>query len=57
MGFRAYGGFRQDRAPAAAVIRMAAINAGLALKQNIGSVEAGKDADLIILAANPLESL
>ena len=43
--------------PAAGVIRMATINAGLALKQNIGSVEAGKEADLIILAANPLESL
>jgi imidazolonepropionase-like amidohydrolase len=36
---------------------MATINAGLALKQNIGSVESGKEADLVILAANPLESL
>jgi imidazolonepropionase-like amidohydrolase len=43
--------------PAAAVIRMATINAGLALKQNIGSVEAGKDADLVVLGANPLESV
>ena len=43
--------------PAAGVVRMATINAGLALKQNIGSVESGKEADLVILAANPLESL
>jgi imidazolonepropionase-like amidohydrolase len=33
---------------------MATLNAGLALKQNIGSVEPGKEADL---AANPLVSL
>jgi imidazolonepropionase-like amidohydrolase len=43
--------------PAAAVVRMATINAALALKQNIGSVEPGKEADLVVLAANPLESL
>jgi imidazolonepropionase-like amidohydrolase len=43
--------------PAAAVVRMATINAALALKQNIGSIEPGKEADLVILAANPLESL
>ncbi|MBZ5622442.1 MAG: amidohydrolase family protein [Acidobacteriia bacterium] len=43
--------------PAAAVVRMATINAGLALKQNIGSVEPGREADLVILAANPLESV
>ena len=43
--------------PAAAVVRMATINAGLALKQNIGSVEPGKEADLVVLAANPLESV
>jgi imidazolonepropionase-like amidohydrolase len=43
--------------PVAAVIRMATLNAGLALKENIGSVESGKAADLVILAANPLESL
>jgi len=43
--------------PVTAVIRMATLNAGLALKQNIGSVEPGKEADLVILAANPLVSL
>jgi imidazolonepropionase-like amidohydrolase len=43
--------------PTAAVIRMATINAGLALNQNIGAVEPGKDADLLILAENPLVSL
>jgi imidazolonepropionase-like amidohydrolase len=43
--------------PAAAVIRMATINAGLALKQNTGTVERGKEADLVILTANPLESV
>ncbi len=43
--------------PAAAVLRMATINAGLALNQNIGSVEPGKEADLVVLTANPLESL
>ncbi len=43
--------------PTPAVLRMATINAALALKQNAGSVEAGKDADLVVLADNPLESL
>ena len=43
--------------PVAAVIRMATLNAGIALKQNIGTVEPGKEADLVILAANPLVSL
>jgi imidazolonepropionase-like amidohydrolase len=43
--------------PAAGVLRMATINAGLALKQNIGSIEPGRDADLVVLTANPLESL
>lgn len=43
--------------PVAAVIRMATLNAGIALKQNIGTVEPGKEADLVILAANPLLSL
>ena len=43
--------------PVAAVIRMATLNAGIALKQNIGAVEPGKEADLVILAANPLVSL
>ena len=43
--------------PTAAVIRMATINAGLALHLNVGSVEAGKEADLVVLGANPLESL
>jgi imidazolonepropionase-like amidohydrolase len=43
--------------PAAAIIRMATINAGIALRQNIGSVEPGKDADFVVLTANPLESL
>jgi imidazolonepropionase-like amidohydrolase len=43
--------------PTATVLRMATINAGVALKQNTGSVEAGKAADLVVLAGNPLESL
>ena len=43
--------------PPAAVLRMATLNAGVALKQNIGSVEPGKEADLVVLTANPLESL
>jgi imidazolonepropionase-like amidohydrolase len=43
--------------PTAAVIRMATINAGLALKQNTGAAEPGKEADLVILQANPLESV
>lgn len=43
--------------PPSAVLRMATINAGIALKQNIGAVESGKDADLVILSGNPLESL
>jgi imidazolonepropionase-like amidohydrolase len=43
--------------PTAAVIRMATINAGLALNQNIGAVGPGKNADLLILAANPLALL
>jgi imidazolonepropionase-like amidohydrolase len=43
--------------PTAAVIRMATINAGLALHLNVGSVEPGKEADLVVLGANPLESL
>ena len=43
--------------PAAAVLRLATINAGIALKQNIGSIETGRQADLVVLTANPLESL
>ncbi|MCU1235965.1 MAG: amidohydrolase [Candidatus Solibacter sp.] len=43
--------------PAAGVIRMATLNAALALKQNTGSVEPGKEADLVVLAANPLALL
>jgi imidazolonepropionase-like amidohydrolase len=43
--------------PTAAILRMATINAGVALKQNIGSIEPGKEADLVILGANPLEAL
>ena len=43
--------------PTAAVLRMATINAGVALKQNIGSIEPGKEADLVVLGANPLEAL
>jgi imidazolonepropionase-like amidohydrolase len=43
--------------PAAAVIRMATVNAGLALNLNIGVVEPGKEADLVVLTANPLDSL
>jgi imidazolonepropionase-like amidohydrolase len=43
--------------PVAAVIRMATLSAGIALKQSIGTVEPGKEADLVILAANPLVSL
>jgi imidazolonepropionase-like amidohydrolase len=36
---------------------MATLNAGIALKQNIGTVEPGQEADLVILAANPLVSI
>ena len=43
--------------PAPAVLRMATLNAGRALKLNIGSIEPGKDADLVVLTANPLDSL
>jgi imidazolonepropionase-like amidohydrolase len=43
--------------PAPAVIRMATLNAALALHLNAGSIEPGKDADLVVLAANPLQSL
>jgi len=43
--------------PVPAVLRMATLNAGRALKLNIGSVEPGKDADLVVLTANPLGSL
>lgn len=43
--------------PAPAVLRMATLNAGRALKLNIGSIQPGKDADLVVLAANPLDSL
>jgi imidazolonepropionase-like amidohydrolase len=42
--------------PAPAVLRMATLNAGRALKLNIGSIEPGKDADLVVLTANPLDS-
>ncbi len=43
--------------PTADVLRMATLNAGIALRQNIGSIEAGKDADLVVLTANPLDSI
>src|SRR5262249_11892809 len=43
--------------PVAAVLRMATLNAGYALKLNIGSVEPSKDADLVVLTADPLASL
>jgi imidazolonepropionase-like amidohydrolase len=43
--------------PVSAVLRMATLNAGRALKLNIGSVEPGKDADLVVLGGNPLDSL
>ncbi len=43
--------------PPAAVLRMATINAGVALNQTTGSVEPGKDADLVVLGANPLDAL
>ena len=36
---------------------MATYNAGLALKRNIGLVQPGMDADLVVLRANPLEAL
>lgn len=43
--------------PVPAVLRMATINAGRALKLNTGSIEPGKDADLVVLTASPLDSL
>jgi imidazolonepropionase-like amidohydrolase len=43
--------------PVPAVIRMATINAATALKLNIGTVEPGREADLVVLGANPLDSL
>jgi imidazolonepropionase-like amidohydrolase len=43
--------------PVPDVLRMATINGGRALKRNIGAIEPGKDADLVVLTANPLESL
>jgi imidazolonepropionase-like amidohydrolase len=43
--------------PPAEVLRMATINGGMALRENIGSVEAGREADLVVLAGNPLETL
>jgi imidazolonepropionase-like amidohydrolase len=43
--------------PVPAVLRMATLNAGRALKLNIGSIELGKNADMVVLTANPLDSL
>jgi imidazolonepropionase-like amidohydrolase len=43
--------------PVPAVLRMATLNAGRALKLNIGSIEPAKDADMVVLTANPLDSL
>jgi imidazolonepropionase-like amidohydrolase len=43
--------------PVPAVLRMATLNGARALKLNIGSIEPGRDADLVVLSANPLESL
>ena len=43
--------------PAAAVLRIATMNGAAALKLNTGIVEAGREADLVVLRANPLESL
>jgi len=43
--------------PVPAVLRMATLNAGQALKLSIGSIEPGKDADLVVLDGNPLDSL
>ena len=43
--------------PVPGVLRMATLNAGRAMKLNIGSIEPGKDADLVVLRANPLDSL
>jgi imidazolonepropionase-like amidohydrolase len=43
--------------PVPDVLRMATLNAATALKQNSGTVEPGKEADLVVLQANPLESL
>ena len=45
--------------PAAAVLRFATINAARALKvdDELGTIEAGKIADLVILEGNPLEDI
>jgi len=47
----------EAKIPTAAVLRMATLDAGRSFKLNIGSVEPGRDADLVVLTANPLESL
>jgi imidazolonepropionase-like amidohydrolase len=45
--------------PAPAVLRMATWNGAVALKMDseIGSIEAGKRADMVVLRANPLQSI
>lgn len=43
--------------PVAGVLRMATMNGGAALKLNVGSIEAGKEADLVVLTDSPLKSL
>jgi imidazolonepropionase-like amidohydrolase len=43
--------------PIPAVLRMATLNGARVLKLNAGSIEPGKDADLVVLGGNPLDSL
>lgn len=43
--------------PPAEVLRIATLNGARALRQNGGAVEPGRDADLVVLKGNPLESL
>ena len=51
--------FAKAGIPEAAVLRFATVNAAKALRvdDDLGSIEAGKIADLVILAGNPLEDI